>query len=254
MINFYIAHSTPYQAEVINPSTILWMLEILDTHRQDKDLCLLAAKTVLKVVDNHQIVFEYQEMAIINQFNKALENIDRHSEEGSLPAEQDPMSPPARGEETEDEVNQAAVQKEQRSTMDSKHSEQMIKNSARSMRELQEQVVRRAEMKFQEMSNEGEKKAIKKNIFGIRTATPLRKDQNGKLITDDVQPADNQSELRDALIKSFMVIFTNERSQHLLLNKDIIDIAFDCLENCNLISAEAKRNLARLMSIIFKFP
>ena len=67
-------------------------------------------------------------------------------------------------------------------------------------------------MKFQEMSNEGEKKAIKKNIFGIRTATPLRKDQNGKLITDDVQPADNQSELRDALIKSFMVIFTNERS------------------------------------------
>ena len=51
-----------------------------------------------------------------------------------------------------------------------------------------------------------------------------------------------------------MVIFTNERSQHLLLNKDIIDIAFDCLENCNLISAEAKRNLARLMSIIFKFP
>ena len=109
-------------------------------------------------------------------------------------------------------------------------------------------------MKFQEMSNEGEKKAIKKNIFGIRTATPLRKDQNGKLITDDVQPADNQSELRDALIKSFMVIFTNERSQHLLLNKDIIDIAFDCLENCNLISAEAKRNLARLKSIIFKFP
>ena len=65
---------------------------------------------------------------------------------------------------------------------------------------------------------------------------------------------DNQSELRDALIKSFMVIFTNERSQHLLLNKDIIDIAFDCLENCNLISSEAKRNLARLMSIIFKFP
>ena len=104
------------------------------------------------------------------------------------------------------------------------------------------------------MQNEGEKKAIKKNIFGIRTATPLRKDSNGKLITDDVQPADNQSELRDALIKSFMVIFTNERSQHLLLNKDIIDIAFDCLENCNLISAEAKRNLSRLMSIIFKFP
>ena len=138
--------------------------------------------------------------------------------------------------------------------MDSKHSEQMIKNSARSMRELQEQVVRRAELKFQEMSTEGEKKAIKKNIFGIRTATPLRKDQNGKLITDDVQPADNQSELRDALIKSFMVIFTNEKSQHLLLNKDIIEIAFSCLENVFQISTEAKQNLARLISIIFKFP
>jgi hypothetical protein len=40
-------------------------------------------------------------------------------------------------------------------------------------------------------------------------------------------------DLRDALIKSFMVIFTNEKSQHLLLNKDIIDIAFNCLEFCS---------------------
>ena len=134
VINFYIAHSTPYQSEVINPSTILWMLEILDTHRQDKDLCLLAAKTVLKVVDNHQIVFEYQEMAIINQFNKALENID--SEGASIPAEHDPLSPPYKGEEVEDEISPAAALKEQRSTFDSKQSEQMIKNSARSMREL----------------------------------------------------------------------------------------------------------------------
>jgi len=61
-------------------------------------------------------------------------------------------------------------------------------------------------------------------------------------------------ELRDSLIKSFMVIFTNEKSQHLLLNKDIIDIAFNCLEFCSLISIEAKRNLSRLISIIFKFP
>lgn len=61
-------------------------------------------------------------------------------------------------------------------------------------------------------------------------------------------------ELRDSLIKSFMVIFTNEKSQHLLLNKDIIDIAFNCLEFCSEISIEAKRNLSRLISIIFKFP
>ena len=47
---------------------------------------------------------------------------------------------------------------------------------------------------------------------------------------------DKRSELRDTIIKSFMVIFTNEKSQHLLLNKDIIDIAFSCLENVFLIS------------------
>ena len=51
-----------------------------------------------------------------------------------------------------------------------------------------------------------------------------------------------------------MVIFTNEKSQHLLLNKDIVDIAFSCLENVFLISKDAKFNLARLMSIILKFP
>ena len=75
MINFYIKHETPYQDDVINPSTILWMLKIIDTHKEDQDLCLLAAKTVLKVVNNHQIVFDYQEMAIIKKFNKALDNI-----------------------------------------------------------------------------------------------------------------------------------------------------------------------------------
>ena len=66
--------------------------------------------------------------------------------------------------------------------------------------------------------------------------------------------AQQNNELRDALIKSFMVIFTNEKSQHLLLNQDIIDIAFSCLEYCDSISVDAKRNLARLISIIFKFP
>jgi alkaline phosphatase len=45
---------------------------------------------------------------------------------------------------------------------------------------------------------------------------------------------------RDSLIKSFMVIFTHDHSQHLLLNKDLIDIAFNCLEFCNDISMEAK--------------
>ena len=86
---------------------------------------------------------------------------------------------------------------------------------------------------------------------------------NGVVVNSgrSIIPTSNQSEyakanneLRDALIKSFMVIFTNEKSQHLLLNQDIIDIAFNCLEYCENISIDAKKNLARLISIIFKFP
>lgn len=59
VINFYIKHPTPYQDKVINAATILWMLQILDHSRQDRALCLLVAKTVLKIVDNHQILFDY---------------------------------------------------------------------------------------------------------------------------------------------------------------------------------------------------
>jgi len=53
---------------------------------------------------------------------------------------------------------------------------------------------------------------------------------------DSIDPNDLETidiHLRDSLIKSFMVIFTNAESQHLLLNKDLIDIAFNCLEFCN---------------------
>jgi len=60
--------------------------------------------------------------------------------------------------------------------------------------------------------------------------------------------------LKDCLIKAFMVIFTHDHSQHLLLNKDLIDIAFNCMEFCSEISLEAKDKLAKLISIIFKFP
>jgi hypothetical protein len=78
-----------------------------------------------------------------------------------------------------------------------------------------------------------------------------------KVIMDDISPDDAElidSHLRDSLIKAFMVIFTNEKSQHLLLNKDLIDIAFNCLEFCKETTLEAKRHVARLISIIFKFP
>jgi len=76
VVNFYIKHETPMQFQIIEPALILWMLRILDNHRSDQYLCLLTAKTVLKVVETHSIVFEYQEMAIIKNFNRALENVE----------------------------------------------------------------------------------------------------------------------------------------------------------------------------------
>lgn len=36
---------------------------------------MFAAKTILRVVTNHLIEFDYQEMTIIKSFNRALENI-----------------------------------------------------------------------------------------------------------------------------------------------------------------------------------
>ena len=81
---------------------------------------------------------------------------------------------------------------------------------------------------------------------------------DGKTIdVEHIRPNDHElveAHLRDSLIKSFMVIFTNDKSQHLLLNKDLIDIAFNCLEFCNDCTIEAKQHVARLISIIFKFP
>ena len=59
IVNFYIKHETPIQFEIIEPSIILWMLRILDNHRSDQNLCLLAAKIVLKIVENHTIDFDY---------------------------------------------------------------------------------------------------------------------------------------------------------------------------------------------------
>jgi hypothetical protein len=52
------------------------MLRILDSHRSDQYLCLLTAKTVLKVVKNHAIVFDYMEMHVIRNFSLALENVE----------------------------------------------------------------------------------------------------------------------------------------------------------------------------------
>lgn len=73
-----------------------------------------------------------------------------------------------------------------------------------------------------------------------------------------LKPADDgrliEMYLIDSLVKSFMIIFTNESSQHLLLNMDLIEIAFNCMENCLDITFEAQRQVTRLTSLIIKFP
>jgi hypothetical protein len=51
-----------------------------------------------------------------------------------------------------------------------------------------------------------------------------------------------------------MIIFTNDESQHLLLNIDLIEIAFNCMENSTSITMEAQRNVARLTAKIVRFP
>ena len=43
----------------------------------------------------------------------------------------------------------------------------------------------------------------------------------------------------DHIIKCFMVIFTNDSSQHLLLNDDLIEITLTCLENSESITKES---------------
>ena len=60
--------------------------------------------------------------------------------------------------------------------------------------------------------------------------------------------------IKGSIIKSFMMIFTNESSQHLLLNIDLIDIAFNCMQNCNEISLATQRNVSKLISLQLKFP
>lgn len=60
--------------------------------------------------------------------------------------------------------------------------------------------------------------------------------------------------LRDSMIKSFMIVFTNESSQHLLLNKDLIEIASNCMEHSEDITVDAQIKNSKLTSLISKFP
>jgi len=50
------------------------------------------------------------------------------------------------------------------------------------------------------------------------------------------------------------MIFTNEGSQHLLLNRDLIDIAFNCMEFLHEVNEETQLKVAKLIGIVYKFP
>ena len=81
VIKFYIRYESPLQKEVINPETIIWLLNVLEQQKDDKLLCCKTAVTLLDLVSGHQINFEYQEVAIIKKYNKALQTLevfDRH--------------------------------------------------------------------------------------------------------------------------------------------------------------------------------
>lgn len=78
VIAFYIDldQSECQRRDIITPHTILWMLEIVEHQRTEKYLCCLTARVLLDIVSRHQILFDYQEVAIIKKFNLALQNID----------------------------------------------------------------------------------------------------------------------------------------------------------------------------------
>lgn len=85
VIKFYIYQdNSTCQRDIINPHTILWMLEIMENHRFEKYLCCLTSNTLLQIVSKHEIHFDYQEVAIIKKFNLALQNIDVIEDEPSI--------------------------------------------------------------------------------------------------------------------------------------------------------------------------
>lgn len=55
---------------------IIFILFQAENNRSNKVLASKAAITLLKIVSKHQIVFDYQEVAIIKKFNQALSNLD----------------------------------------------------------------------------------------------------------------------------------------------------------------------------------
>ena len=49
---------------------------MMEAQRYQKYLCCVAASVLLNIVTNHEIHFNYQEVAIIKKFNQALQNTE----------------------------------------------------------------------------------------------------------------------------------------------------------------------------------
>ena len=49
---------------------------MMESQRYNKYLCCVGASVLLNIVTNHEIHFNYQEVAIIKKFNQALQNTE----------------------------------------------------------------------------------------------------------------------------------------------------------------------------------
>ena len=93
VIKFYInLDQSQIQLQIISPDTILWMLGIIEVQHKNnqKYLSCLCSSTLLKIVSKHEILFDYQEVAIIRKFNLALQNIDVFDLGGDDEQEEEP--------------------------------------------------------------------------------------------------------------------------------------------------------------------
>ena len=86
---------------------------------------------------------------------------------------------------------------------------------------------------MQKLDDQKRVSAKKQSSLNVKRLSFRSTGRIGEIMTEE-------QELQDSLIKSFMVIFTHESSHHLLLNEDLVSIAFYCLEYCSEISSEAK--------------
>jgi len=69
------------RAKIINPLTVVWLLKILSRQSRqmtpvNQELCCMCSLTLLSIVDNNDMVIDYQDQAIIKLFNIVLQNIE----------------------------------------------------------------------------------------------------------------------------------------------------------------------------------